>query len=425
MTAPKNIDINALREVAKNGDAAAQYMLAAMLTNAGNRVEADHWLKMSADLGYGEALYTLATREFKSSANLSGAYDLLKRGGEGGSTASKRLLGVVCAEGFGVAEDWHQAVAAVVEAAREGDAAAMAEIAMLLFTNDPDDEDGASLITKASEENPNAAAVLVRRTAIGRKHSDRTHAEHTLRRLSHERYRNSTSLDTALAANSEQSVFKANDVDWGRVTEKLAVRPGTAKIESETVCEKPSARVYRNVLTPEECEYVIANSMRHLGPSLIVDPTTGKARRDNYRNSLTAVYSPVDLDLAIVTLNRRIADIAGYPHENGEFLGVLCYVPGQEYKPHFDWLPEGAELDRSGQRIGTALIYLNNEFDGGETHFMTPDIRFKGDPGDLLVFENVLPDGSTDDAAQHAGLPVGNGFKWLISRWFREKKYNF
>ncbi len=425
MTAPNNIDINALREAAKNGDAAAQYMLAATLTNAGNRVEADHWLKISADLGYGEALYTLATREFKSSTNLSSAYDLLKRGSEGGSMAAKRLLGVVCAEGYGIAADWQQAVAAVVGAARDGDAGAMAEIAMLLFAKDPDDEDGASLITKASEDNPCAAAVLVRRAAMGRKHSDVTHAGHTLRRLSHDRYRNSTSLDTALSAQSEQSVFKAGDVDWDGVIEKLSDWPGSAALDSETVCEKPSARVYRNALTPEECEYIIANSIRHLGPSLIVDPTTGKARRDNYRNSLTAVYSPVDLDLAIATFNRRIADIAGYPHENGEFLGVLCYVPGQEYKPHFDWLPNGAELERSGQRIGTALVYLNNEYDGGETHFLTPDIRFKGDPGDLLVFKNVLADGSTDDAAQHAGLPVGNGFKWLISRWFREKKYNF
>ncbi len=425
MSATNNIDVNALREAAKNGDATAQYMLAAVLTNAGNRVEADHWLNSSADLGNGEALYTLATREFKSSATLNKASELLKRGSEGGSVAAQRLLGVAYAEGYGVPEDWGQAVSSVVEVARGGNAGAMAETAMLLFAKDPDDEDGAILIASASADNPGAAAVAVRRTAMGRKHVDTAHAQHTLQRLSNSRYRNSTSLDTALSAQSERFFYQPGEVDWGRVVEKLSTRPEAPKITPDSICEKPSMRVYRNALTPEECEYVIANSTPHLGPSLIVDPITGKARRDNYRNSLTAVFSPVDLDLAMATFNRRIADLSGYPHENGEFLGVLCYVPGQEYKPHFDWLPEGAELDRSGQRIGTALVYLNKEYDGGETHFLTPDVRFKGEPGDLLVFENVLADGAVDDAAQHAGLPVDNGFKWLSSRWFREKKYNF
>jgi prolyl 4-hydroxylase len=67
----------------------------------------------------------------------------------------------------------------------------------------------------------------------------------------------------------------------------------------------------------------------------------------------------------------------------------------------------------------TALIWLNEQFDGGETEFPTLNIRVRGGRGDMLVFRNVHDDGSQDDRLVHAGLPVSNGVKWLASRWIR------
>ena len=70
-------------------------------------------------------------------------------------------------------------------------------------------------------------------------------------------------------------------------------------------------------------------------------------------------------------------------------------------------------------RIMTALIWLNEQFDGGETEFPRLKIRVRGGIGDMLVFRNFRDDGSEDDRLIHAGLPVSQGVKWMASRWIR------
>jgi prolyl 4-hydroxylase len=143
------------------------------------------------------------------------------------------------------------------------------------------------------------------------------------------------------------------------------------------------------------------------------------------RTSATASLSPINLDLALIALNSTMALAAQSSDDKGEFLSVLRYAPGQEYRPHIDCIPRGKDFDASGQRVKTALLFLNDDYRGGETHFLAPDIRIKGQRGDILVFSNVLADGEPDKAARHAGLPVTAGEKWLASRWFRSKKFKF
>jgi hypothetical protein len=77
----------------------------------------------------------------------------------------------------------------------------------------------------------------------------------------------------------------------------------------------------------------------------------------------------------------------------------------------------------SGQRATTVLIYLNEGYEGGETEFPELDWRFKGKPGDALVFWNLTPAGEPDQRTQHAGLPPTSGEKWLYSKWVRERAF--
>ena len=123
--------------------------------------------------------------------------------------------------------------------------------------------------------------------------------------------------------------------------------------------------------------------------------------------------------------HRAVAGAAGLPDAQGEFLSVMRYRPGEQYRPHFDIVPPGPDLDRNGQRIKTALLYLNDGYEGGETEFLTTGLKVKGRPGDVLVFSNVLSGNRGDPASRHAGLPVVSGEKWLASKWFRERNYDY
>ena len=424
MATRQKITLQALQELAEAGEAEAQYALAGVKSAAGHKSEADRWLQAAADQGHGDALYTLATQQLDS-ARAADAAGHLRQAVEAGSVSAQRLLGVLYADGIGVERDWRTAVSHVVSAARADFAPAMRETAMLLFAADPDDADGAALIAGAARRDPCAATIAIRRAVGGRKHADAAIAKRALRDLSEGRYSNIGALRAAMQSSPPQQTAATKQPDWDRIESIVSNEPAPPAIEPETICAAPAARAYRGAFTLEECEYVIACASLRLGPSMIVDPETGQSRRDDYRTSLTAVMAPADLDLALVMINRRLAAFAGRPFENAEMLSVLLYGAGHEYRPHCDWLPPGPEYDRNGQRVATALVYLNDSYDGGETHFLEPDITFKGASGDVLVFENVLPDGAPDEASRHAGLPVTSGAKWLGSKWFREKKYAF
>jgi prolyl 4-hydroxylase len=67
---------------------------------------------------------------------------------------------------------------------------------------------------------------------------------------------------------------------------------------------------------------------------------------------------------------------------------------------------------------------LNEDYLGGETHFIAPGLKFAGKTGDILVFDNVNEKGAPDVAARHAGLPVVQGEKWIASLWFRDRPFS-
>ena len=71
----------------------------------------------------------------------------------------------------------------------------------------------------------------------------------------------------------------------------------------------------------------------------------------------------------------------------------------------------------------TALIYLNNDYEGGETAFVRTALKVRGRKGDALIFRNILEDRSVNPLSEHAGLPVIKGAKFLASRWIRERRW--
>ena len=51
----------------------------------------------------------------------------------------------------------------------------------------------------------------------------------------------------------------------------------------------------------------------------------------------------------------------------------------------------------------TLLLYLNDDYQGGETDFPELNWKFKGRKGDALWFWNVGTDGLLDFRTRHAG----------------------
>jgi prolyl 4-hydroxylase len=186
----------------------------------------------------------------------------------------------------------------------------------------------------------------------------------------------------------------------------------------ELASNQPQIAVCRQLLTSEECEYVVAKGAPHLSPSNVVDPDTGRLIPHPVRRSQGAMFGVYTEDLIISAINRRVATLSGTAYEQGEPLQLLQYQNGDEYRPHLDALP-----GEQNQRIMTVIMYLSDAYEGGETEFLRTGFSFKGRKGDALLFANVLPNGQPDPLSLHCGRPVVRGTKSIATRWIRKARF--
>lgn len=186
--------------------------------------------------------------------------------------------------------------------------------------------------------------------------------------------------------------------------------------EPEILSSRPRVTLYRSLFTRRECHYLINVASPFFTRSVVVHPDTGQLIEDPVRNSDVAAFPLAYETPAVHALNRRLAAISATDAEQGEPLQILRYRPGQQYKAHSDALPNAVN-----QRICTALVYLNDDYAGGETHFLANGLKMRGAAGDAILFVNADRDGHPHADALHAGLPVTRGTKLLASRWIRAR----
>lgn len=187
----------------------------------------------------------------------------------------------------------------------------------------------------------------------------------------------------------------------------------------EVLSTSPRVAIARALFTSDECAHIAQLAVPRMTPSVVVDPATGRQHAHPVRTSDGAVLGPVQQDLVVHALNRRIASLTGTQVEQGEPLAVMRYAPGQQYRLHHDCLS-----GERNQRIITVIVYLNEDFEGGATRFPELGLDFRARTGDAILFANVLPDGGADERSRHAGLPVTGGRKWICTRWIRRLPFD-
>jgi prolyl 4-hydroxylase len=181
----------------------------------------------------------------------------------------------------------------------------------------------------------------------------------------------------------------------------------------------PKLAIIRRLLTPDECDHLIQLSLPRLVPSIVIDSVTHRQSPHPVRTSDGTVLGPIQQDLVVEAINRRIAAITGTRVEQGEPIAVMRYAPGQQYRLHHDCLPGD-----TNQRVMTAITYLNDGYVGGKTAFPGIGCEIQGRKGDVILFSNTLPDGRVDERSRHAGTAVTRGEKWICTRWIRTKDFD-
>ncbi len=187
--------------------------------------------------------------------------------------------------------------------------------------------------------------------------------------------------------------------------------------------ESPWIAMADDVATPEECHLVRYLGAPYLKPSITASPD-GQRIQMQLRTSFDMVFEEMLEDISLLLIQRRMANVVGTLPAYSEYMQLLRYEDGQEYRPHRDYLPPGMitslEAGGSGQRESTAILYLNDVAEGGETDFIELDKKIAPRTGRVLAFKNLHADGSPDTRTLHAGLPVKSGSKWIATLWIHQ-----
>ncbi|WP_186139453.1 2OG-Fe(II) oxygenase [Burkholderia gladioli] len=191
--------------------------------------------------------------------------------------------------------------------------------------------------------------------------------------------------------------------------------------------QRPAAVLLDGFLSAGECRQLIELARPRLNRSTVVDPVTGRNIVAGHRSSDGMFFRLGETPL-ISRIEQRIAALTGFPVENGEGLQMLHYEAGAESTPHVDYLvpgnPANAEsIARSGQRVGTLLMYLNDVESGGETLFPQVGCSVVPRRGQAFYFEYGNGSGRSDPASLHASAPIGSGDKWVATKWIRTRRF--
>jgi hypothetical protein len=211
----------------------------------------------------------------------------------------------------------------------------------------------------------------------------------------------------------------------------IPLAPTSPSIKYHAHPAVPGLGLAMNVLSPEECKAIIAagESVNFLPDAPLREDGDMSILAHNFYWVIDTTFH----DLLWARVSQYVP-----PSINGRLVRginrrfrVYRYVPGAEYRCHIDgaWPPSGITPDdtyvydsspeeNKQSSMYTFLLYLNDEFEGGETTFFMPaaqEGKLNGYPvrpvmGSVAIF----PHGESNGALLHEGTGVRNGAKYII-----------
>jgi len=88
-------------------------------------------------------------------------------------------------------------------------------------------------------------------------------------------------------------------------------------------------------------------------------------------------------------------------------LSISKYLTGKSMGPHVDDYGNGDNPNIS------VVLYLNNNYEGGDLYFKEQDIKIKPEPGSIVIFPSVEP-------YYHESLPIESGVKYMCPGFWRK-----
>ena len=176
-------------------------------------------------------------------------------------------------------------------------------------------------------------------------------------------------------------------------------------------------------LNNEECDRLIKISDNNFSPSTTTNPLD-----INFRTSSTSFLENIknksDKEF-INNINQKICETMNIEDGYSETTQIQKYIPGQYFKPHYDGFHQNDYkkfCSTQGNRTWTFMVYLNNVDKGGQTKMSKINQNSNPIRGKALIWYNLNKNASINKYTLHSGEPPIIGNKYILNKWFRERK---
>lgn len=231
--------------------------------------------------------------------------------------------------------------------------------------------------------------------------------------------------DSARGQLSALQSAEASAADWPTLAERVALQYWLQAPVREALHE----HVHRlpEMAPRPVCEWLINRARGLLQAALVYDAVSRENQLHVMRTNTMALFDYATFDVVQFLVQSRMSLACGYPIQHFEAPMVLHYDVGQQITPHFDFIDAKApdyakQIQAHGQRMITFLLYLNNDYSGGETTFPELHIIHRGEAGGGLYFTNAHQDLTPDRRMLHTGSPPTQGEKWIVSQFIVSKR---
>jgi len=317
-----------------------------------------------------------------------------------------------------------QALEILKDASRQGDLAAMSELAHRVLVGDQAPKapkQAMSLLLQAAKGGePRALARMAALMAGGA--YVRQDWQGALQLLGQAAAAGDVSAQGQLGCLQPEGAAPA---DWATMAARVPMADWLRPAAQEKLHEK--VRRIPDLVPLPVCRWLIGRAHGLLGPALVYDSVSHSNLLHEMRTNTMALFDYARLDVVQFLVQLRMSLTCGYRMQHFELPMVLHYEVGQQITPHFDFIDANAsdyaqQIHDSGQRMVTFLLYLNNDYAGGETTFPELGIVHRGTAGHGLYFINAHDDLSPDRRMLHTGSPPTAGEKWIVSQFIVSKQ---
>jgi len=200
----------------------------------------------------------------------------------------------------------------------------------------------------------------------------------------------------------------------------------------------PHLEIIEDLISPEICNKII--SLLESQPNLFTDARlsdyqTGSLDLKSIKTGHKAIYNQKYQKLdtpeyreIIQQIKEKISNVTGLPKDNICDPVPTKYETNSSFTPHYDFFIVNDKnkasltkmLSKGGNRMATAVLYLNNDYSGGETYFNHLYKSIWPNQGQLAFFRYDYDEPETNLKTLHTGKDIIFGTKYILTFFIKE-----